>query len=98
MKNKYYFICSHCETRVAEYIFINDKGHWWFNETVGYPICKKCRLYEKLKIMGENVTTRVKILTLNRIRYVGLDEHSYHHITVKEDKKLYTIKGIIRKK
>ena len=96
MKKKYYLVCGHCEKREAEFIFLDSYNYWW-DDRPCFPVCRKCRLYEKLKRMGEQVRQNIAMYTINNIRYVGMEANDEHVITVQENKKLYKVQGIIRR-
>jgi hypothetical protein len=96
MKKKYYLVCEHCEKREAEFIFLNVFDYWWDNRP-SFPVCRKCRLYEKLKRMGERVSSRIAMYTIKQIRYIGMEDKDEHVITVQENKKIYKVKGTVKR-
>jgi hypothetical protein len=96
MKKKYYLVCEHCQKKEAEFIFLDSWDNWWADRPC-FPVCRKCRLYEKLKRMGEQVRQNVAMYTINNIRYVGMEDKDEHIITVQENKKLYKVMGTIKR-
>jgi len=96
MKKKSYLVCEHCEKREAEFIFLDTYNYWW-DDRPCFPVCKKCRLYEKLKRMGEQVRSNVAMYTIKQIRYIGMEDKDEHVITVQENKKLYKVRGTVKR-
>lgn len=96
MKKKYELVCEHCNTRAAEFIFLDSFAYWW-DDRPCFPVCRKCRLYEKLKRMGEQKSSKIAMYTINNIRYIGMEDKDEHIITVQENKKLYKVKGTVKR-
>jgi acyl-CoA hydrolase len=47
--------------------------------------------------MGERVSSRIAMYTIKQIRYIGMEDKDEHVITVQENKKIYKVKGTVKR-